>query len=233
MTCEKLWLITEDGRPLALTRGADGIYREPVTVKQVFVQRRHAIDLTTQTRIEPVAPYHFKGRPLLILLLGIAIGIVAGGLMNIEPIVSAIVVTTFAISTLLFQSGVASEYKMLRAIGPEGPRCIVVSEEDVADLSREHNGRFVTGEGPSPYALTEAEKDQVEIQRYAFVTTLSALTLFALFAPLQRVIDGDSDILSTIFTPMVALVALATAYTGAVKTGMRMMKVRKERSENR
>ena len=165
MTCEKLWLITEDGRPLALTRGNDGIYREPVTVKQVFVQRRHAIDLSTQTRIEPVAPYHFKGRPLLILLLGIAIGIVAGGLMNIEPVVSAIVVTTFAISTLLFQSGVASEYKMLRATGPEGPRCIVVSEEDVADLAHQHEGRFVTGEGPSPYALTEAEKDQVEIQR--------------------------------------------------------------------
>ena len=232
MTCEKIWLINEDGRPLALTRASDGIFREPVTVKQVFTQRRHAIDLSAQTRIEPVAPYHFKGRPLLILLLGIAIGIVAGGLMNIEPIVSAIVVTTFAISTLLFQSGVASEYKMLRTIGPEGPRCIVVSEEDMGDLARDHEGRFITGESPSPYALTEAEKDQVEIQRYAFVTTLSALTLFALFAPLQRIFEGDADILSTIFTPMVAMVALATAYTGAVKTGLRLMKVRKARSGN-
>lgn len=233
MTCEKIWLVTEDGRPLALTRSTDGIYREPVTVKQVFVQRRHAIDLSVQAKIEPVAPYHFKGRPLLILLLGIAIGIVAGGLMNIEPVVSAVVVTTFAISTLLFHNGVASEYKMLRTSGTEGPRCIVVSEEDVDDLAREHEGRFVTGEAPSPLALTESEKDQVEIQRYAFVTTLSALTLFALFAPLQRIAEGDADLLSTIFTPMVALVALATACVGATKTVMRMMKVRKNRAENR
>lgn len=233
MACEKIWLITEDGRPLALTRSSDGIYREPVTVKQVFVQRRHAIDLASQKKIEPVAPYHFKGRPLLILLLGIAIGIVAGGLMNIEPVISAIVVATFAVSTLLFQNGVASEYKMLRVDGAGGPQCIVVAEEEVEGLAKEHGDRFVNGQAPSPLALTEDEKDQVEIQRYAFVTTLSALALFALGAPLQRVLDGEADLISTIFTPMVALAALATAYVGAAKTAMRMIKVRKKREENR
>lgn len=227
MACEKIWLITEDGRPLALARAKDGVYREHVTVKQVFVQKRHAVDLGDQERIEPVAPYHFKGRPILILLMGIAIGIVAGGLMDIEPVISAIVVATFALSTLAFQGGAASEYKMLRLTGQQGQTCIVVAEEDIDDLARQHARAFVTGEAPSPLALTESEKNQVDLQRYGLVTTLSALTLIALGAPLRRIVNGEADVVSSIFTPMVALIALIMAYTGVVKIAMRYVRDRR------
>lgn len=227
MTCEKIWLITDEGQPLGLERSEDGVYREPVTVKMVFVQQRHAVDLSKQDEIEPIAPYHFKGRPLFILLSGIAVGIVAGGLMNIEPVISSIVVATFAICTVLFHSSGASEYRLLQ-IGENGKKnCIVASEEDISDLAKEFPDAFRSPQEASPAALTDKEKDQVAIHRYGFVTTLSALAFFALAQPLMRVFKGEADWVSTVFTPLVALAALVIAYIGAAKTGMRILKVMK------
>lgn len=233
MTCEKLWLVAEDGRPVALRRGDDGVHREPVTVKMVFTPQRHALDLSQQNTIEAIAPYHFKGKPLLVLLLGVAIGIVAAGLMDIEPVISAIVVLTFAVTTLLFQSGVASEYRLVRTSGPQGIRCLVISDEDLRDFESAYPDAYVKESLPEPSQLTESEKAQVETQRYAFVTTSSALTLFALSGPLRRVIEGEADLITTIATPIVFCAALAVAYTGVVKIAIATIKRIRQRPVDR
>lgn len=217
MTCEKMWLVAENGRPVPLQKGEDGIHREPVTVKMVFAPQRHVLDLTKQTAIEPIAPYHFKGKPLLILLLGVTIGIVVAGLMDIEPVISAIVVLTFALTTLIFQSGAASEYRLVKTSGPQGVRCVVVSEEDLADLKTAYPQTFIEEDTPAPSLLTENERAQVEILRYGFVTTCGALTLFSLSGPLRRVFEGNADLVTTVATPVVFCAAAAIAYTGVAK----------------
>lgn len=217
MTCEKMWLVSENGRPVPLQKSEDGIHREPVTVKMVFAPQRHVLDLAKQATIEPIAPYHFKGKPLLILLLGVTVGIVVAGLMDIEPVISAIVVLTFALTTLIFQSGAASEYRLVKTSGPQGTRCIVVSEEDLDDLKAAYPQTFLEEEAPAPLILTESERAQVEILRYGFVTTCGALTLFALSRPLRRVFEGDADLVTTVATPVVFCAAAAIAYTGVAK----------------
>jgi hypothetical protein len=217
MACEKLWILGDGAKPIRLVRSSDGIYREPMNPKMIFIPKRHTLDLSTVNRAEPICPYHFKGKTPHFLMLGVAIGVFIGGIFNMEPIISAIVFLTFAVTTLLFHSNATSEYVLVRLQGQSALKFIIVAQEDLLELKERYSQIYEDNECDSPDDLTEKEQRIVRTQRYAFVTISSSITLFAMIRPMLDTFKVNTVTLESVMTWVVFLVALTMAYTGAIR----------------
>lgn len=227
MTAQKLWLIGENGRPLGMQHAGGGAYKEPLSIVMAFTNARHHLDLTAQDSVEDLAPYHFRTKAPLLVLMGISIGIAVGGMMNLEPLVAAIVVATFAVNSLLFQSGLPSEFRLLRASSRDGIVCLVARDEDLEWIKGLTGDRWTQSPDATPKGLDQSETAQVDAIRYGFVAATSALTALALIRPLTRAIEDEGDTMIAVSTAIVFAIALAISYIGALRVVLRMAKIKR------
>jgi len=214
-----IWLVSRHSRPTRLEYLKDRTYRQTLSLKMVFVPQSHEINLDTATRMDIISPYHFRGRPVLAMLLGVTIGILVGGIMELEPIVSGLLVATFAISTMLFDLDAQSEHYLARVQDAEGKESyIILAHQDIPILKRAVRGGVSEIIDPEPGTLTEDESRRVTLMRYGVVTTLSATSFLAL----ARVVwnsfaqQHGSPIIS-ILGSIICLAALGIAATGAIR----------------
>jgi len=212
---DKIWLLTEGGHPVSLHKGKDSVYREAITVKMVFLPERHVLNLAEQDTIELICPYHFKGRTLNVLLLGVAIGIVTGGMTSVEPLISAIVILTFALTTLLFHTNSTSEYILLRTVKNENVRFFIMAEEELNNLKLNHPGKFIDNTKPGATDLNENDKKIVDTLRFSIVTTSSSITCFAMLPSVRETIEGSDASVQGLLKCLVFIIALVMASLGA------------------
>lgn len=215
MMADKIWLLTEGGHPVSLHRGKEGIYREAITVKMVFLPERHVLNLADQNTIELICPYHFKGRTLNVLLLGVAIGIVTGGMTSVEPILSAIVILTFALTTLLFHTNSTSEYVLLRTVNNENVKFFIMAEEELDSLKIKFTDKFIDNTKPGATDLSENDKRIVDTLRFSIVTTSSSITSFAMLPFVRQTIEGQNLSVQGVLNCMVFMIAIIMASLGA------------------
>ena len=179
----------------------------------IFVPERHEIDIGAYDRAEVIAPYHFKGRPVLVHLLGVVIGMLAAAIMDLEPVIASMVVLTFALSTLIFQTDIQSSFRLLRLTPDTGPvRFIVMHEEELSDLAQSGLITMVHPKTLEAAMLGEREMVRIEITRYGLVTVLCALTALSLTGLVRsRLTSGMVDF-SDVLAAITAITALLFAF---------------------
>lgn len=218
MNRNPIWLLGPNGRTVRLQHEAGWHFKEALHPLMVFIPERHEIDLARYDQAEVIAPYHFKGRPVLIHLLGVVIGMLTASIMNLEPVIASMVVLTFALSTLIFQTDIQSSYRMLRLIPASGPvRFIVLHEEEVADLEKCESPEMVHPKMLEAAMLTERETVRVEITRFGLVAVLCSLTALSLTRLLQsRITSGFIDF-SDVLAAATVIAALLAAFFSCVR----------------
>lgn len=215
MMADKIWLLTDGGNPVSLHKGKDGIYREAITVKMVFLPERHVLNIADQNSIELICPYHFKGRTLNVLLLGVAIGIVTGGMTSVEPILSAIVILTFALTTLLFHTNSTSEYVLLRTVNNENVKFFIMAEEELDNLKMAFSDKFIDKTKPGATDLNDNDKRIVDTLRLSIVTTSSSITSFVMLPFVRQTIEGQDLSIQGLLSCIIFMIAIVMASVGA------------------
>ena len=227
-----VWLLTAEGLPVRMEHEDEWQYREPLTAKMIFTQYRHRIDISKSTQIQLIAPYHFKGRPVLTHLLGVTIGILVAGIMDLEPLTSAFVVLTFAISTLLFGRTVNSGYWLIRCEHEKNPaQCIIINQEDLPIINKSMPETIIQPENVAPSFLNDDEKDRVELLRYSVVTVLSSISVIAMADTLNRVTSGEEGLAVSITAPIVIATAAVLAVAGIIRIIVASIKIKNKASK--
>lgn len=217
MARDPIWLLGPNGRPIKLEHQERWSYTEKLNPMMVFVPERHRADLTAFSQIEIIAPYHFKGRPVLAHLLGVAIGILAAGTLPIDLMTTSLMVLTFALSTLFYHTETSSQYKLARARQADGPpQFFILRDEDIPAMTRTDDLNLVHPTTPEPRLLTEREEKKIELMRYGIVAICGSLTTAFLLRMVNHTVtfktSGIIALLALIVAGISACLALAAAF---------------------
>lgn len=205
---EKIWILSDSGNAIALKHQKDMIYREDIKIEMMLKEERLGIDLKNINSLEIIAPYKFKNKVFIKYIITLIIGITIGSILQLDPLISAIVLLTFGFNSLLFQINFNLPHQLIRLTDKDNKNiCIVVKVEDLENLCN-IIGAVIELEKLKPEKFNDVEKKQIDLKKYGLVTIISSISLL-LIVKIMKSSQHNNELYYNIFT-----------YSAAIATGI-------------
>lgn len=226
---EKIWLITNSGKPIALRKKTSSKYSEDIKLSMMISHQRLSFDVNKVASAEILTPFNFRGRPIMMHLISIAAGIFVGGIMQLEPILSAIVLLTFAVNSLLFQIDFSPPHRLVRVKKyDETTQCLVIKGEDIKSFMAKIP-KTEKIDDPTPTDFNDIEIGEINIKKYGMVTIICSISLMFLIKNIKEMQELGENGFMAWFVYMVTAITLTVATAGCIRIITDTYKMRKSR----